>query len=182
MNSLAKEKTILKGSYKPQKEFASDVGKIGYDYDPELSSMENKVFVNRETGKPSISYRGSVTATDWLGNAKLALGFKDPEAERRIQLADKVKAKYGDIDTIYGDSRGGLIAERAGEKTGAKVVTYNKATLPSDVFKNIRQEQTDIRKEKDIVSLPSYFQTGGKKITKKDTSIFPTLLSAHSIS
>jgi len=175
-------KTIFQGSYKPQREFAEDVSKIGYDYDPELSSMENKVFINKETGKPSIAYRGSVTANDWLGNAKLALGFKDQEAEKRIQLADKVKAKYGDIETIYGHSRGGLIAERAGEKTGAKVITYNKATLPEDVFKKIRPEQQDIRKKTDIISLPSYFQSGGQKITKSDTSIFPTFLSAHSIS
>lgn len=180
MNST---KTILESSYKPQREFAEDVSKLGYSYDNELSNMENKVFVNRETGRPSIAYRGSTTAKDWIGNAKLALGFKDPEVERRIQLADKVKAKYGNnIETIYGHSRGGLIAERAGEKTGAKVVTYNKAVDFSDMFKTIRPEQIDIRKEKDLVSLPSFFQTGGKKITKKDTSIFPTFLSAHSIS
>jgi hypothetical protein len=174
--------TILKGSYKPQKEFAEDISKLGYEIDPELSSMENKVFVSRETGKPSIAYRGSTTVNDWIGNAKLALGFQDPEVERRVQLADKVKAKYGDIETIYGHSRGGLIAERAGERTGAKVVTYNKATLPEDIFKKIPSSQTDIRKEKDIVSLPSYFQSGGKKVTKKDTSIFSNEYTAHSIS
>ena len=174
-------KTIFQGSYKPQKEFAEDISKIGYDYDPELSSMENKVFINRETGKPSIAYRGSTTVNDWIGNAKLALGFKDPEAEKRIQLADKVKAKYGDIETIYGHSRGGLIAERAGERTGAKVVTYNKAVVPSDIFKNIRPQQEDIRVKGDIVSLPSFFQTGGKKIERNNPSIFANELTSHSI-
>ena len=174
-------KTIFKGSYKNQGDFAEDINKIGYDYDPELSSMENKVFINRETGKPSIAYRGSTTATDWLGNLKLGLGFKDPEAEKRIQLADKVKAKYGEVDTIYGHSRGGLIAERAGERTGAKVVTYNKATLPQDIFKTIRPEQTDYRVRGDLVSLPSYFQSGGTKIEKLNPSIFANELTAHSI-
>lgn len=174
-------KTIFQGSYKPQREFAEDISKIGYDYDPELSSMENKVFINRETGKPSIAYRGSTTATDWIGNLKLGLGFKDPEAEKRIQLADKVKAKYGDIESIYGHSRGGLIAERAGERTGAKVVTYNKAVVPSDIFKTIRPEQTDIRVKGDVVSLPSYFQTGGTKIERSNPSIFANELTAHSI-
>lgn len=174
-------KTILQGSYKPQQEFASDVSKIGYSYDPELSTMENKVFVSNETGKPSIAYRGSTTATDWVGNLKLGLGLKDPEAERRIQLADKVKQKYGDIDTIYGHSRGGLLAEQAGERTGAKVVTYNKATVPTDVFKNIRSEQTDVRTSRDIVSLPSFLQTGGKKQTLT-TPVTTTVLGAHSIS
>jgi len=174
-------KTIFTGSYKPQREFAEDISKIGYDYDPELSSMENKVFVSRETGKPSIAYRGSTTATDWVGNLKLGLGFRDPEAEKRIQLADKVKAKYGEVDTIYGHSRGGLVAERAGERTGAKVVTYNKATLPQDIFKTIRPEQTDIRVKGDVVSLPSFFQTGGTKIEKLNPSIFANELTAHSI-
>lgn len=174
-------KTIFQGSYKPQREFSEDINKIGYDYDPELSSMENKVFVSRETGKPSIAYRGSTTATDWVGNLKLGLGFRDPEAEKRIQLADKVKAKYGDIETIYGHSRGGLIAERAGERTGAKVVTYNKATLPQDIFKTIRPEQTDVRVKGDVVSLPSFFQSGGTKIEKLNPSIFANELTAHSI-
>ena len=174
-------KTIFTGSYKNQGAFAEDINKIGYDYDPELSSMENKVFINRETGKPSIAYRGSTTATDWLGNLKLGLGFKDPEAEKRIQLADKVKAKYGEVDTIYGHSRGGLIAERAGERTGAKVVTYNKATLPQDIFKTIRPEQTDIRVKGDVVSLPSFFQSGGTKVERLNPSIFANELTAHSI-
>ncbi len=174
-------KTIFKGSYKPQREFAEDISKIGYDYDPELSSMENKVFVSRETGKPSIAYRGSTTATDWIGNLKLGLGFKDPEAEKRIQLADKVKAKYGEVDTIYGDSRGGFLAEKAGERTGAKVVTYNKATLPQDIFKSIRPEQTDIRVKGDVVSLPSFLQSGGTKVERLNPSIFANELTAHSI-
>jgi hypothetical protein len=175
-------KTIFKGSYKPQREFAEDISKIGYDYDPELSSMENKVFVSRETGKPSIAYRGSTTATDWIGNLKLGLGFKDPEAEKRIQLADKVKAKYGEVDTIYGHSRGGFLAEKAGERTGAKVVTYNKATLPQDIFKTIRPEQTDIRVKGDVVSLPSFLQSGGTKVERLNPSIFANELTAHSIS
>lgn len=174
-------KSIFQASYKPQRDFESEVSKLGYAYDPELSSMENKVFVSRETGRPSIAYRGSTTVTDWIGNLKLGLGFKDPEAEKRIQLADKVKAKYGEIDTIYGHSRAGLLAERAGERTGAKVVTYNKATLLPDVFKTIRPEQTDIRVKGDVVSLPSYFQSGGKKIERLNPSIFANELTAHSI-
>lgn len=168
--------TVFESSYKPQQEFAHDIAQHGYSYDPELSTMENKVFVSDVTGKPSIAYRGSTTVKDWIGNVKLGLGFKDPEAEKRIQLADKVKAKYGDIDTIYGHSRGGLLSEKAGERTGANVVTYNKATLPTDIFKSIRPEQTDIRTSKDIVSLPSFLQTGGKKKTISSSSFF----GAHS--
>jgi hypothetical protein len=179
-NSQTELKTIFQGSYKPQRQFAEDVSKLGYSYDPELSSMENKVFINTKTGKPSIAYRGSTTAKDWLGNIKLGLGFKDQEAEKRIQLADKVKEKYGEIDTIYGDSRGGLLAERAGERTGAKVVTYNKAVLPEDIFKKIRPEQTDLRVKGDVVSAPSFFQSGGQKKEIQPTFPFLGALSVHS--
>jgi hypothetical protein len=177
-----KIKKILKSSYKPQREAEADLIELGYKYDPELSTMENKVFYDPKTGKPNIAYRGSVTVKDWIGNLKLGLGFKDKDAEKRIQLADQVKQKYGQSPDVFGHSRGGYIAEQAGEKFGGNVYTYNKATLPEDIFKKIRPEQTDIRTEKDIVSLPSYFQQGGgKKITEKDNAIFPNFLSAHSI-
>ena len=73
--------TIIKASYKPQREASADLENLGYKYDPELSSMENKVFVDK-SGKPHIAYRGSVRASDWLGNVGLALGFKDPMVEK----------------------------------------------------------------------------------------------------
>lgn len=174
-------KTILQASYKPQREAEADLSNLGYKYDPELSTMENKVFVDPNTNKPHIAYRGSVRVKDWVGNLKLGLGFKDKDAEKRIQLADQVKQKYGQAPDVFGHSRGGYLAEQAGERTGGKTITYNKATLPTDIFKKIRSDQTDIRTTKDIVSLPSFFQRGG---TKK-TITSPTgqnILNAHSTS
>ena len=172
-------KDILTASYQPQREAEQTLAKRGYKYDTELSNMENKVFFNPETQQSHIAYRGSVRAKDWIGNIRLGLGFNDPDIERRVNLAGKVKEKYGTAPTTYGHSRAGLISERAGEKYGGKSYTYNKAALPEDIFKKIRPEQTDIRKEKDIVSSLSTIQKGGKKLTKKDTIIFPTFLSAH---
>ena len=69
-------KTIIKASYKPQRDAEADLVKLGYKYDPELSTMENKVFYDPKTGKPNIAYRGSVRVKDWIGNLKLGLGFK----------------------------------------------------------------------------------------------------------
>lgn len=158
---------ILEASYQPQREAEETLAKRGYKYDTELSSMENKVFYDPETNKPYIAYRGSVRATDWLGNVKLAFGLKDPNAERRIALAGKVKEKYGQAPDTYGHSRGGFLAEEAGERYGGKTITYNKATLPADIFKKIRPEQTDIRTSTDIVSGLSVFQQGGRKQTIK---------------
>lgn len=179
-------KLILEASYQPQREAEATLAKQGYKYDTDLSTMENKVFYNPETNKPYIAYRGSVRAKDWLGNAKLALGFNDADAEKRIQLAEQVKNKYGQSADIYGHSRGGYLAEQAGERYGGNVVTYNKAALPSDVFKPIRKEQTDIRTSADRVSALSIFQKGGTKKTIKTPvnakTIFSSALEAHAIS
>jgi hypothetical protein len=174
-----KIKKILKASYKPQAQAEADLQKLGYKYDHELSSMENKVFYDPKTNKPSIGYRGSTTAKDWVGNLKLGLGFRDKDAEKRIQLADQVKQKYGQSADVFGDSRGGYIAEQAGKQYGGNVYTYNKATLPEDIFSPIRPEQTDIRTKGDIVSLPSYFQQGGNKKELISSQLFPNILSSH---
>lgn len=170
-------KGILEASYKPQAEASAQLHGMGYQYDPELSTMENKVFVDKE-GKPHIAYRGSVRVKDWIGNAKLGLGFRDADAEKRIALAGKVKEKYKQAPTTYGHSRGGYIAERAGDIQGGKTYTFNKATVKSDIFKTLRPEQTDYRTTTDVVSLPSMFQKGKKFQTSSKGQSF---LSAHSI-
>lgn len=171
---------ILEASYKPQREAESDLVKLGYKYDPQLSSMDTKVFVD-ESGQPHIAYRGSVRAKeDWLSNVNILLGGKSSKDIEAIETAKKVKEKYGIAPTTYGHSRGGRSAELAGEAVGGKTYTYNKAVIPADIFKKTRKEQTDIRTTKDIVSLPSYFQTGAKKVTIKSKPS-DTILSAHSL-
>lgn len=170
-------KTILESSYKPQKEFAEDVSKLGYDYDPELSSMDTKVFFDRTTKQPHIAYRGSVRASDWVSNLNLGLGNKDKTLDEAISTAKKVKEKYGMAPITSGHSRGGYFAEKAGEAVQApKTITYNKATMPQDVFKKMRKEQDDWRTSGDIVSLPSVLQ--GIKHTIKTKTFNP--LEAHS--
>lgn len=160
-------KDILTASYQPQREAEKTLAKRGYVYDYELSNMENKVFFNPDTKQSHIAYRGSTRVKDWVGNVKLGLGFEDKDIEQRVNLAGKVKEKYGTSPSTYGHSRGSVAAEKAGEKYGGKTYTYNKAAIPTDVFKTIRPEQTDIRKEGDIVSVLSIKQKGGKQITVK---------------
>jgi len=172
--------SILEASYKPQREAEADLTKLGYTYDPELSSMDTKVFVDKE-GNPNIAYRGSVRAKeDWLSNANILLGGKSSKDTEAIETAKKVQAKYNKAPTTYGHSRGGRSAELAGEATGGKTYTYNKASLPSDLFKKTRKEQTDIRTSKDIVSLPSILQSGGQRVTIQSDST-DSFIKAHSL-
>jgi hypothetical protein len=170
---------ILAASYKPQREAESDLANLGYTYDPELSSMDTKVFTDSK-GNPHIAYRGTVRAETWADNAKILLGGKSSIDTEAIETAKKVQTKYGKAPTTYGHSRGGRSAELAGEATGGKTYTYNKAALPSDILKRIRADQTDIRTSKDIVSAPSRFQSGGQKVViqSKPTETF---LYAHSL-
>lgn len=170
--------SILEASYKPQREAESDLVKLGYKYDPELSSMDTKVFTDKQ-GNPHIAYRGTVRAETWLDNLNIGLGKKSKIDTEAVETALKVKSKYGKAPTTYGHSRGGRSSELAGEATGGKSYTYNKAVVPTDIFKKVRAEQTDIRTTKDIVSLPSYFQTGGQKVTIQ-SGTNENILSAHS--
>lgn len=173
--------SILEASYKPQQEASAQLSKLGYTYDPELSSMDTKVFVDKQ-GQPHIAYRGSVRLKeDWLSNANILLGGKSSKDKEAIETAKKVQAKYGQAPTTYGHSRGGRSAELAGEAVGGKTYTYNKAITPADLLKRTRQEQTDIRTSKDIVSLPSLFQSGGQKITIA-SGLSDTILKAHELS
>lgn len=157
--------TILKATYKPQHEASHDIEKLGYKYDPESSTMERKVFTDKE-GNPHFAFRGSVRANDWLGNAIIGLtGKPDPKMKQEFSETENIlKNKYaGKTPTFYGHSRSGMTSEYLGDKFGGKTYTFNKATSPADIFKKVREDQTDIRTTKDIVSLPSIFQTGGTK-------------------
>ena len=170
---------ILEASYKPQREAEQQLVKLGYNYDPQLSSMDTKIFTDKE-GNPHIAYRGTVRAETWLDNLKIGLGGKSKLDREAVDTALKVKEKYGKAPTTYGHSRGARSAELAGEATKGKTYTYNKATVPTNIFKKLRPEQTDIRTTADLVSLPSYFQTGSKKISIK-SPVGENIFNAHSL-
>jgi hypothetical protein len=172
---------ILEASYQPQRQAEATLSKLGYKYDPELSSMDTKVFFDPESNQPHIAYRGSTRLSDWVDNANIALGRRSSQKEEAIATAKKAQAKYGKAPTTYGHSRGGYFSEIAGEATGGKSYTYNKATLPSHFSKVIRPEQTDIRESSDIVSLPSVFQRATNKITLQ-TPIYKGTVATHGLS
>jgi hypothetical protein len=170
-------KSIFEASYQNPKEARKTLESKGYKYDDEFSSPDTKVFVDA-LGNPHISYRGSHRVEDALTDIKLGLGFKTKRHEDAKDIAKKVEAKYGKAASAYGHSLGGNLAEQSG--VGGKIYTYNKAVGIKDIFKTIPKTQTDYRTEKDIVSAPSVFQKGGKKITiessKKDS-----ILKAHKL-
>ena len=78
-------KGILEASYLPQRQASENLQMMGYKYDPELSTMENKVFVDKDN-KPHIAYRGSVRVSDWADNLKMALTGKSEKIDQKVDL------------------------------------------------------------------------------------------------
>lgn len=167
---MATLKELLAASYKPQKEAAASLGKYGYTYDPELSSMTDKVLLD-PAGNPVVLHRGSKRVSDWVGsNLPLAVGLESylsPRFSKSKNVVEQVKTKYeGRPVTSYGHSLGGSLAEKSGAD---RVVTFNKGAGLFDVGKNIKSSQSDIRTKYDLPSALSTFQTGGNRVQLEGT-------------
>lgn len=170
-------KDIFEASYQNPEEARQTLEKKGYSYVSEYSSPESKVFLDKQ-GNPHITFRGTKRAEDAITDLKLGLGLETKRHKEAKQLVKQVQEKYQKPVSAYGTSLGGHLAESSG---ASKVYTYNKATGIKDVFKSIPENQTDYRTQKDLISLPSVFQKGGKKITIQ-SPLFQDVLTAHSTS
>lgn len=173
-----KLKTIFESSYQNPKDAKKTLEEYGFTYDTELSSPDTKVFTD-VLGNPHIAYRGSHRVEDVLTDIKLGLGYDTKRHKEAKELAKMVESKYGKSASAYGHSLGGHLAEKSG--VSGTVYTFNKATGIKDIFKTIPKTQIDYRTEKDIVSLPSLLQSGGKKITI-ESGRDQNILKAHSTS
>ena len=172
---MGKRKEILQASYLNQNEAKEKLGNLGYKYDPELSTNESKVFLDKK-GRPNIAFRGSKRIIDdFLGSdVKLALGLE--KYDKRFQEAQKltklVEDKYGQPANVFGHSLGGSLAEKSGAH--GKIITYNKGAGILDIGKTIPKNQTDIRNRNDVVSLLSLTQKHDHdNLKEKDTGKDP---------
>lgn len=175
MTSLA---NILEASYQPNREAKETLEKEGYKLDTDLSTRENKVFIDAE-GKPSIAFRGTVSKKDVFSDVLLGLGLShlDPRQKQSTNLVKMVEEKYKKAPDVYGHSLGGALAEKSG--TSGKITTFNKGVAPSlsQIFRTTPSNQEDIRTKNDLVSMFGMFQGGKKKTLEGDKD----LLKTHSI-
>lgn len=171
-------KELLQASYKSQRQAKEMLEKKGYKYDPELSSMTDKVYLDPK-GSPVVLHRGSVRVSDWIGsNLPLAVGLESisPRFKKSKEVINQVKKKYeGRPVTSVGHSLGGSLAEKSGAD---KAITYQKGTGLFDVARQIAPNQIDIRSKFDLPSALSSYQTGGQRIQLKGP-LNP--LSTHSV-
>ena len=82
-----------------------------YTADPQLSSMNTKVFVDKKTNKPVVLHRGTTTLKDVLDDGLLSVGlgkygFRYKNAQR---VTKKAEEKYKQPAGVVGHSYGGYI-------------------------------------------------------------------------
>lgn len=158
-------KELLKASYKSQKEAQQILQPYGYTYDPALSSITDKVFLDK-SGNPIVLHRGSKRIIeDWLSsNLPLAVGLEGgtERFKKSKKVIEELRQKYPEKSiTSVGHSLGGSLAEKSGAD---KAITFNKGAGLGDIGKQIPSTQTDIRTRFDLPSILSTTQTGGKRI------------------
>lgn len=174
---------ILRASYMPQSKAASYMAEKGYGYDPELSSMEQKVFLS-PSGKPIIAERGSVRLSDWLIEDPRLITYGGSLFDtRRVtnakNLSKSVEEKYGVAPTLTGHSLAGYLAEKGAQATpGSQVYTYNKAAGFPSIFSSTPKSQTDYRTTLDVPSALSNLQFGNRTTLPGSWDPF----SSHAIS
>ena len=170
---------LLKQSYNSKN--PADIG--DYKIDKELSGQRVQVYT--KNGKAYVVHRGTASAKDWLTNASLLVGYKGKRFKHARDIQNKAAAKYGAQNiTTLGHSQGGYWAEKLGsdKNKSAETITLNKATLPSQIGKKIKSNQTDIRTTADPVSTLNKLQRGKKKRTVTiQSNLINNPLKEHSV-
>ena len=170
-------KTLLTNSYNDK---PTDVN--GYKLDKDLSGKRVQVYTD-ENGKVYIVHRGTHGIHDIMTDVKMTFG--NVKGQKRFKYAEKIQReaenKYGkDNVTTLGHSLGAKIAEQVG-KNSKEIITYNKPTLPLDLFKKkkLPDKQYDIRTSRDPVSILQPLQKGSNDMVIDSKTINP--LTEHSI-
>ena len=140
--------SVLKEGYKSKNKDNLN----GYILDRKLSDHNNKIYYNPTDKKLLHNVVGSHNLSDWVDNAKLAVGYGFKESKRYKDSHKKLrqaKEKYNvDNATVVGHSQGGFTAGMISGKND-KVVTLNKAaTIGQKVRNNERHFRTN-----DLVSV-----------------------------
>ena len=177
---------LLAASYDNSSDARKIGEKYGYTLDVQLSSPEQKVFVNKK-GKPLISFRGSTSSSipqftrDWLqSDMAIATGTEKSNArfQRSKKLVEAVDAKYGNPSMLIGHSLGGSLARASAGKNN-KVIAYNPGVGIGGIKAKIKPNEVVLRAPFDVVSALALTQTGGKIVHTKNYNINP--LASHDI-
>ena len=179
-----KVKDFLQASYLPQKEAAKFINEqYGYQYDPNLSSMQTKVFLSPGTQEAIVTHRGSKRIIDdWIKtNIPLAIGQEGnttrfQEAKSTIQ---RVREQYPNYKTIsVGHSLGGALARNSDSDFS---VSYNPGIGIGNIGTVVKPNEKIYRTKGDVVSALSNVMFGNRNENVINSLNPLTIHSYHSL-
>jgi hypothetical protein len=141
---------LTKASYAKNREIPDDID--GWELDRNLSTSENKVFHNPDSGKTTMVSRGTQGLADWGNNA--AYVTKQYKNTKRFQHAKKINERaqdaYGQVDSYLGHSQGSVISRKLSRKNEeSKAILIN----PASLGKKENKRTTTIKSSRDPVSI-----------------------------
>lgn len=169
--------SFLKNSYKGKKQ-AKNLD--GFERDDSLSGQRVQVYNNKTTGKTVVAHRGTSGLNDMWNDLKLIVDPKSYRSSDRYKQSKKIQQqaenKYGAQNiTTVGHSLGGKLASDLG-RNSSKVITYNKAVVPSELNRKANPNETHIRTTTDPVSALARFDN-----TKTISVPSDSFLGSHDI-
>ena len=110
----------------------ANIGLRASDLTSDKSAFRARVYVEGSgaDAKYVVAFRGSTSdKTDWISNAKQALGVNSDHYTKALALGDKLARSGVDNITLTGHSLGGGLASAASIASGKNGVTFNAAGL-----------------------------------------------------
>lgn len=194
-NSKGKIDEVHKGLMDKKYDYINDLK--GFKTDTELSTIDNLVLHNAETGETHVSYRGTTDRplsktrsffNDWKINGEIAGGSTH---SKRIQQADKqmdrVISKYGKNNlTVSGHSQGGHVSYEMGVKYDLEGHHYNPAINRNQVklsskYASNATKQTIYKTHLDFASPLSNNLKNSKVVHVNNLVNNDSVLATHSI-
>lgn len=168
-------KELLKRSYNKTPSSFGD-----YILDKELSGQRGQVYWNEKMGKAVVVHRGTKGFQDMVTDLRYTLGDKSSKRFKKAKdIQNKANAKYGKDNVITaGHSLGSVLGETAVKDKDQELITLNKPVGLADIGKKISKRQTDIKTERDPVSILRGTQRGNKAMIIKSKTYNP--LTEHS--
>lgn len=147
----------------------------GYTRDTQLSSADWDVYVNDQTKRATIAFRGTDASHPWKSTfwrdmgADAARYFGAEKINSRFKRVDRVTQqvidKYGGVDNVEvtGHSLGGAEAAYVSDKYKVHATTYNALVTPRDIIRN-RAGKEDWSNVTQNITFGDPFSTGGMGI------------------
>lgn len=144
----------------------------GYTRDTQLSSADWDVYVNDNTKKATIAFRGTDATHPWKSTfwrdmgADAAKFFGAEKINNRFKRVDRITKqvidKYGGVDNVEvtGHSLGGAEAAYVSDKYKVHATTYNALVTPADTIRN-RAGKQDWSNVTQNITFGDPFSTGG---------------------